>query len=83
MTIAANGMKKPETIADGWSAAIAGYKPLPGVPDEFIGADGKVLKKTGLNPATYRLKGNEKYVRATVTNSGGEKAWIQPAFVVH
>jgi uncharacterized circularly permuted ATP-grasp superfamily protein len=40
MTFAANGMKKPGTIADGWSAAFAGYKPLPGVPDEFIGADG-------------------------------------------
>lgn len=26
---------------DGWSAAFADYKPLPGVPDEFIGADGK------------------------------------------
>ena len=29
------------TIADGWSAAFADYKPLPGVPDEFIGADGE------------------------------------------
>lgn len=41
MTIAANGMMRPVTIADGWSAAFADYKPLPGVPDEFIGADGK------------------------------------------
>ena len=41
MTIAANGMMKSETIAAGWSAAFADYKPLPGVPDEFIGADGK------------------------------------------
>jgi uncharacterized circularly permuted ATP-grasp superfamily protein/uncharacterized alpha-E superfamily protein len=41
MTVAANGMKKPVTIADGWSAAFADYKPLPGVPDEFIGADGE------------------------------------------
>jgi uncharacterized circularly permuted ATP-grasp superfamily protein/uncharacterized alpha-E superfamily protein len=40
MTVAANGMKKPVTIADGWSTAFADYKPLPGVPDEFIGADG-------------------------------------------
>jgi uncharacterized circularly permuted ATP-grasp superfamily protein/uncharacterized alpha-E superfamily protein len=40
MTVAANGMKKPVTIADGWSAAFADYEPLPGVPDEFIGADG-------------------------------------------
>lgn len=40
MTVAANGMKKPVTIADGWSDAFADYKPLAGVPDEFIGADG-------------------------------------------
>src|SRR4029450_938353 len=40
MTFAANGMKKPVTIAEGWSAAFADYKALPGVPDEFIGADG-------------------------------------------
>ncbi|HZJ01807.1 MAG TPA: sulfatase/phosphatase domain-containing protein [Gemmatimonadaceae bacterium] len=50
---------------------------------EFIGKDGTVLKKTGANPATYHLSGSEAYVRATVTNSGGEKAWIQPVFVVH
>jgi uncharacterized circularly permuted ATP-grasp superfamily protein/uncharacterized alpha-E superfamily protein len=25
----------------GWEACYAGYKPLPGIPDEFIGADGK------------------------------------------
>ena len=49
---------------------------------EFIGKDGTVLKKTGLNPATYHLNGNESYVRALVTNSGGEKAWIQPVFVI-
>ena len=48
---------------------------------EFIGRDGAVLRKTGANPAVYRLKGGESYVRAVVTNSGGEKAWIQPVFV--
>ena len=49
---------------------------------EFIGRGGVVLKKTGANPATYQLKGTEAYVRARVTNSGGEKAWVQPVFVV-
>jgi hypothetical protein len=48
---------------------------------EFIGKDGTVLKSTGLNPATYHMNGSESYVRARVTNSGGEKAWIQPVFV--
>jgi CubicO group peptidase (beta-lactamase class C family) len=48
---------------------------------EFIGKEGAVLKRTGLNPASYHLTGSETYVRAVVTNSGGEKAWIQPVFV--
>lgn len=48
---------------------------------EFIGKDGEVLARTGANPASYRLKGTETYVRARVTNSGGERAWIQPVFV--
>ena len=49
---------------------------------EFIGRGGEVLSMTGGNRATYRLKGNELYVRARVTNSGGERAWVQPVFVV-
>ncbi len=48
---------------------------------EFFGTNGTLLKKTGDNPASYRLNGTEKYVRARVTNSGGEVAWIQPVFV--
>lgn len=40
MTFAPSGMSRSATIADGWSAAFADYRPLPGVPDEFIGADG-------------------------------------------
>jgi uncharacterized circularly permuted ATP-grasp superfamily protein/uncharacterized alpha-E superfamily protein len=40
MAVAANDMNKPMAIAEDWSAALADYKPLPGVPDEFVGADG-------------------------------------------
>ena len=50
---------------------------------EFIGAGGTVLKKTGENPATYRITGSESYVRGRVTDSGGAVAWLQPVFVVH
>lgn len=32
---------RPASIEDEWSAATADYAPLPGIPDEFIGADGK------------------------------------------
>jgi hypothetical protein len=48
---------------------------------EFIGRGGAVLKKTGENPAMYRLNGSESYVRARVTDSGGGVAWLQPVFV--
>ena len=48
---------------------------------DFIGRGGAVLKTTGDNPATYRLSGNETYVRARVRDSGGAVAWLQPLFV--
>jgi len=48
---------------------------------EFVGGGGKVLKRTGANPATYRLSGGEVYVRARVMDSMGFMAWVQPVFV--
>jgi predicted metal-dependent phosphoesterase TrpH len=49
---------------------------------EFIGDGGKVLFRTGENPAVYSLSGLPTYIRARVTDSGGSVAWIQPVFVV-
>lgn len=47
----------------------------------FIGREGRVLAQVpGLKPR-YTFKGDEGYVRATVTDSNGLKAWIQPVFV--
>lgn len=48
---------------------------------EFIGAGSAVLLQTGSNPAIYNLRGDEKYVRAKITDSGGAFAWTQPVFV--
>ena len=31
--------------------------------------------------ASYTIKGNEGYVRATITDSNGLQAWTQPVFV--
>lgn len=46
----------------------------------FIGQDGKVLAEvTGTHP-TYLIKGTEHYVRASVIDSNGNRAWIQPVF---
>lgn len=49
---------------------------------EFIGEDGRVLKTTGGNPAVFELDGPTSYVRARVTSSRGETAWVQPVFVI-
>jgi hypothetical protein len=46
----------------------------------FIGADGKVLAEVyGLAPR-YRFRGDEVYVRASIVDSDGRKAWTQPFF---
>ena len=46
----------------------------------FIGKDGAVLSEVrGLSPE-YRFKGDEQYVRASIIDSDGRRAWTQPAF---
>ena len=46
----------------------------------FFGKGGRVLaRETGLE-AIYRLRPGDGYVRATVTDSNGGKAWVQPVF---
>lgn len=47
----------------------------------FIGAGGRVLARTGENPAVYELGRDVGYVRAKVVNSAGYAAWTQPVFV--
>ena len=48
---------------------------------DFIGRGGRLLQKSRSSRATYILKGNEMYVRARVTDSMGNHAWVQPVFV--
>ena len=47
---------------------------------QFIGAGGKILSESITNPAVYKFRGNEKYVRARVIESNGAMAWTQPVF---
>ncbi len=47
----------------------------------FIGREGRTLAVSRENPASYRFKGNEGYVRARIEDSGGLRAWTQPVFV--
>lgn len=47
----------------------------------FIGKEGQVLSESIANPATYRFRGDELYVRAKVFDSNGNVAWLQPVMV--
>jgi hypothetical protein len=46
----------------------------------FVGPGGAVLATCAAVDCGYRFSGKEAYVRATVTDSGGRKAWVQPVF---
>ena len=51
------------------------------VGDETVGAGGKILDKCfGSNPK-YTFQGEKNYVRATISDSNGFKAWIQPVHI--
>jgi hypothetical protein len=48
---------------------------------QFIGNGGKVLAEvTGSSPR-YTFKGDEGYVRASIMDSDGRRAWTQPQFM--
>jgi hypothetical protein len=44
----------------------------------FIGRGGKTLADVYGRKASYTIKGDEGYVRATITDSNGRQAWTQP-----
>jgi hypothetical protein len=46
----------------------------------IIGPGGRVLAQVVGTEADYAIRGDEGYVRATVTSSRGSKAWTQPVF---
>lgn len=46
----------------------------------FIGSGGKILAESFANPAVYRFRGREPYVRAKIIDSNGLMAWTQPVF---
>lgn len=45
---------------------------------QFIGKNGKILSVKNDNPAVYKIRGNEGYVRAKILESNGKVAWTQP-----
>lgn len=48
---------------------------------KFIGDGGKVLAEVAGTKPFYRFSGKEKYVRASIIDSNGNRAWTQPVFV--
>ncbi|MBM4176756.1 MAG: T9SS type A sorting domain-containing protein [Ignavibacteria bacterium] len=48
---------------------------------KFIGKDGNTLSTVSSNEASYTVIGTEKYVRAEIGNSSGQRGWIQPLMV--
>jgi len=46
----------------------------------FIGEQGKILGTSVDDVAVYKIRGNEKYVRARVESSTGDMAWTQPVY---
>ena len=47
---------------------------------QFIGRGGELLLHTHGTEASYRIRGDEGYVRAVVSSSDGVRAWTQPVF---
>ena len=47
---------------------------------QFIGKGGRTLMEVTGIEASYQLKPEDGYVRATIRDSAGRKAWIQPVF---
>jgi hypothetical protein len=45
---------------------------------QFIGRGGKILQEDLKGTSTYRIRGNEGYVRAKIIESNGKTAWTQP-----
>jgi len=60
-----------------WSSSLA---PSTRYVTRFIGSKGRVLATvTGLSPH-YQIRGDEGYVRASIIDSDGRRAWTQPVF---
>ena len=47
----------------------------------FIGRGGRVLADVAGFDARYKIRGDEGYVRALVTDSNARRAWTQPVVV--
>jgi hypothetical protein len=57
--------------------------PVTRYTTRFLGNDGKVLSEVQGTSPRYAFRGDESYVRASIIDSDGRKAWTQPVFHDH
>ena len=55
--------------------------PVTRYTTRFIGSGGRVLAEIAGPSPHYSFQGNEGYVRASITDSDGRRAWTQPVFL--
>jgi len=53
----------------------------PGCRLRFIGRGGRLLRAVSTNAGSYRVTGNEGYVRVEAIRDDGARAWSQPFFI--
>ncbi len=73
-------LRSLERSAQGFHLVV---EPQPGekYAIRFVGRRGKLLSRVEGPEASYRIRGDEGWVRAVVDASSGHRAWIQPVMV--
>lgn len=59
---------------------LAGLEPDTRFQTRFIGRRGRILQEVAGIAPVYRIRGDEGYVRASIVDSNGRRAWTQPVF---
>jgi hypothetical protein len=79
---ASTGVELSDVKATSKDIAVT-VKQQPGIAYrvQYIGGGGRLLEEKASHQASYRIRGNEQYVRVKVISSDGKFAWTQPAFV--
>lgn len=79
---ASNGVTLSDIAADGAGLTVTIAQARNGAryTTRFIGQDGKLLAEVGGLKPSYRFAGTETYVRASIIDSNGKRAWTQPVF---
>lgn len=80
-TVDDHGVSMTITPTPEWGAKGVAAQGSTRYVTKFVGANGRVLAEmTGSSPR-YQFEGDETYIRASVTDSDGRRAWTQPVFL--